>query len=41
MDDKNYGEDDEIDESLIFPEHLWGATSVRHSAQASLPTGLY
>ena len=41
MDDKNYGEDDEIDESSIFPEHLWGATSMRDSAEASLPWGSY
>ena len=41
----NDDEDDEIDESLmitaIFPEHLWGAPSVRDSAEASLPWGSY
>ena len=40
-------DDDESSELMmpmitsIIPEHLWGTSSVRHSAQASLPTGLY
>ena len=45
MDDYNDGEYDENnDESLmitmIFPEHLRGAPSLRHSAQASLSSGI-